>query len=339
MALPASSLSRACRSVADFVGTGIGATQNAVHVTIGSPSDAANLAGEPQHRLNLFFYRVEPFAFGMAMPDEPWRLRLHCLITAFSVEEDGTSAGENDLRVLGEVLRLFHERPILDPLGLNGEVVRLHAVLEPLDLDDLNHLWSTQGDLSLRPSLSYELALAPILPRTRRVPAPRVGATGLGVRSDADPLAPAGPVVVRGPAAGPVRVDDRRPDWAPEACFVDEEGCALTVAFAVGSAELAAFEPHVRVAGSPGAPVTLRWETWSPAGGWEPGPSTDTSATTTTIDPDDPVGPGDVAVALPFDDRAGQAALHPTRTWTRPDGAQVELRGDPLLVTLYEASP
>jgi hypothetical protein len=41
-------------------------------------------------------------------------MRLYCLISAFGAPLDNVSAGENELRVLGEVMRLFHESPVLD---------------------------------------------------------------------------------------------------------------------------------------------------------------------------------------------------------------------------------
>ena len=59
MALPASSLSRVCRAIADFVSAGIDASANSVRVLLGSPSEAAKTS-ESQHRVNLFFYRIEP---------------------------------------------------------------------------------------------------------------------------------------------------------------------------------------------------------------------------------------------------------------------------------------
>ena len=139
MPLPPSSLSRVCRSVADFLSAEIDAIQNSIRVMIGNPADASKDA-TTEHRVNLFFYLMEPTGFGPdAAPDEVWHLRLHCLVTAFGVDELPVSAGENDLRLLGEVLRAFHETPILGPLDLDGDTVRLHVVFSPLTLDQIKH--------------------------------------------------------------------------------------------------------------------------------------------------------------------------------------------------------
>jgi hypothetical protein len=331
--LAPSSLSRACRSVAEFVDAGIGAAAAGIKVTVGTPDAAAKDGADTGHRLNLFFYRLEPAAIGPAPdPGEPWRVRLDCLITAFSTDEDTIGAGEHDLRVLGEVVRLFHERPVLDPVTLNGETLRLHAVFRPLTVDELNHLWSAQGEAVQRPSVAYELAVAPILPRRRTIVAPRVAALGLA----AVPVgAPAPRPVPLAPAVRPTRAADAD-DWVPEACFVADGVAAYALTREVPPAD---DEVAVWVAGEPGAEVLLRWETWSVAAGWQPGPEHPAQATTAGIDPDAAATAPVTTVPLPFADRAGQAALHAERTWTRPDGAEVVLRGNPLLVTLVRPGP
>ena len=207
MALPVSSLSQVCRSIADFVSTRLEAAQNNIQVRIGSPASAAPVQGDNEHRVNLFFYRVEPNGFGpAAAPDETWLLRLSCLVTSFGVEEDQISAGENDLRLLGGVLSAFHERPILDPISINGTTVRPQVVFQPLGMEEINHLWATQGEAVYRPSVAYEMALIPILPRNPRLGGPLVGAIGFEVRSDeAGRHAPFGGVAVPAGATSPGR--------------------------------------------------------------------------------------------------------------------------------------
>ena len=145
MALTPSPLSLACRSVADFLSATMQAGET-IEVLLGTPAAASQTDAADRHRLNLFFYGLEPSGFdSQSLPGLPWRLRLRCLITPFAIDEPGTSAGENDLRILGEAIRVLHEQPILDPVSTNGDSFRLHAVFEPLDLDSLNRLWTTQG--------------------------------------------------------------------------------------------------------------------------------------------------------------------------------------------------
>ena len=76
MALPVSSLSQVCRSIADFVSQGLQASQNKVHVTLGSPAEVGGKKAESNHQVNLFIYRFDPGGFGPAAdPHDPRRQR------------------------------------------------------------------------------------------------------------------------------------------------------------------------------------------------------------------------------------------------------------------------
>ncbi|HEX6863677.1 MAG TPA: DUF4255 domain-containing protein [Thermoanaerobaculia bacterium] len=333
MALPVSSLSQVCRSIADFLANRLEAPQNNIQVRIGSPASAAPIQGDNEHRVNLFFYRVEPNGYGpAAAPDETWMLRLSCLVTTFGVEEDQISPGENDLRLLGSVLSAFHERPILDPVAINGTTVRPQVVFQPLGMEEINHLWATQGEVAYRPSVAYEMALIPVLPRRPRLGGPLVGAIGFEVRSEAGRHEPFGGQAVPAPVVAR-EVNTRFEDWAPTICFVTGGGCVESVSLAVGTA----FAPQVWVAGLNGVAVRLRWEIWDGQAGWRPGGAVvDTAATGPRLDPDQAAGATTTPIAVPFNDHAGQAVLYAERTFNRAaDGAQVTVRSNPLLVNFF----
>jgi hypothetical protein len=175
MALPRSSLSQVCKAVADFISNGIHASAHSIRVMIGNPAAAVPAQTDNDHRVNLFFYRIEPAGlFTGESTGDPWWVRLHCLITGFGVLEDQISAGENDMRLMGEVMRVLHEAPVMPTLVVDDEEFRLQAVFLPLSIDDLNKIWSTQSDASYRPSIAYEFALAPIVPSQRSVESPLV---------------------------------------------------------------------------------------------------------------------------------------------------------------------
>ena len=341
MALPRSSLSQVCRAIADFVSVGLDASANSIQVMIGSPASAAPATTDTSHRVNLFFYRVEPAGFFTGdTPGDPWWVRLHCLVTGFGLDEDKVSAGENDLRLLGEVLRLFHEAPVQSALTVDDETFRLQVLFHPLGADELNHIWSTQGDVSYRPSVAYEMALAPVLPSERRPESPLVGRIGSEIRSV--PAARTAPFA--GAAAAPpvprTMVDTSSPDWAPVISVVLDDGtCAQSLLFAHGSQELEDFAPHVWVAGEPDAPVTLVWQRWTSSGGWENvADTTDTTATDFVLDPDAAADAETVEVALPEELVAdgGQAVLYAQRSWVRgSDGVTITVRSNPLLVTVH----
>jgi hypothetical protein len=271
--------------------------------------------------------------------DEPWLIRMHCLITAFGIDEDGILAGENELRLLGQMMRILHENPVLEAVDVDGRTVRLQVIFEPLGSDDLNHIWSTQGDTTYRPSLAYEMALVPVIPSTLAVAPRLVGAIGMEARGTMDarhePFTGATHVL-------PVKataVDTRVESWAPEICFVHQGACLQAIALEAGSAELGDFDPpSVWVAGDPGASVTLRWQEWSASSGWSEasGPQ-DVNPKGTELDPEKTIPPDLPTMALPFADHPGQAVLYATRSYIRgSDGAAVQVRSNPLLVTLYQ---
>jgi Pvc16 N-terminal domain len=341
MALPESSVSSACRSVAEYLRQKFRAVSGqTVQVLIGAPANAQPETGDTEHRVNLFFHRFEPAGFGPdASPGETWWLRVHCLVTAFSVEENLVSAGENDLRLLGEVIRFFHEKPVMDPVAVAGETMRAELVFQPLSLEDINRLWSTQKDVAYRPSVAYELALVPVVPEVPAIAPPRVGSVGQEVRATMGQ----GVVFTRSALPPPVpagMVDTSREDWAPRSCFVVDGACAQSLTFEVGSSELAAFQAQVLVAGKPGSKVELRWQVWDAQSGWsDAGSPVSVTVSVPGIDPDAP-GLPTLVLDLPFKSHAGQMLLYAVHTYQRAadggGGPTLEARGNPLLITLFE---
>ena len=155
MPLPETSLSRASRSIADFIQSSFTAAGHPIQVRLGTPAAAQPATTDTEHRLNLFFHRFEPMGFGShELPNQSLWIRVYCIITAFAVDEDRISAGESDLRLIGEVLRLFHETPVLAPIDVGGEVMQAQVVLQPLGLDQIQQLWQTQSEVAYRPSLA-----------------------------------------------------------------------------------------------------------------------------------------------------------------------------------------
>lgn len=343
MPLPDSSVSVASRAVRDFLKGGLrDADGSSVDVLVGSPADAQPRQNDRNHRLNLFMYRLEPSGYGSwPSPDEVWRLRMHCLVTAFAVDEGNVAPGENDLRILGEVVRLFHERPILDPIQVNGETVRLEIVPEAMGVDEINHLWATQGsEVPYRPSVAYEVSLVPVVPSERATGSPVTGALGLGV--DARPRPGRGPPPgIRFPDAQRRRVDAADPAWAPAICFVVGETAAESLSFVDGSPELAAFTPRVWIAGEPGAEVTLHWEGWDRVRGWRAvGDVATAQASTPGIVPEAAADAATVELELPDEPRPGQLLLHARRTFVLPgEERDRQVRSNPLLVSVSDAGP
>lgn len=347
--LPASGLSTICNQIAEFLRTGLGAVANNITVLVGSPGNVDT--GSVEHQVNLFFYRFEPSGFqAAAHPNDVWRLRLFCLVTPFGVDEteNGTTvgAGENDMRMMGEIIRLFHEEPILAPLDVNGETVRMQAVYMTLTDEQLNQIWSTQGDTAYRPSVVYEFSLAPIVPAERRGPAPLAGMLGVEARA-ADARHAAFTGVVSGPPVRPVTIDVTDPGWRPALAWVLGGALHRSLAFADGSQALADFDPvTLWLAGDPAATVELSWERWTPTGWVEVGTPAVAQPYGPVIDPDaTPDDPGNFPLTTPLPvtglgpgESSTQLLLYARRSFTRfPGGSEETVRSEPLLITVYEA--
>lgn len=349
MPVPASSLSMICDNVRSVLFTGIDAATNGVEITMGAPGA---LSSFEENQLNLFFYRFEPSGFDAeTLPDLPWRIRMFCMITPFGIDEtlgDGSSvsAGENDMRLLGDVMRVLHEQPILPSIDAGGVEVRTRVVFISTSDEQINQVWSTQGDVHYRPSAVFEMSLTPILPLELRPEPAIVGAIGTDIRANMNRHV-AFDGVILGPPVPARAVDIGDPAWRPATALVWRGMLHRSLSFDVASADFAAFEPAVWISGDPDATVDLVWQAWR-ASGWEPvGAAQSAAPATTDIDPRHiPSGlPGfpvaaPLPEALPANAASLQLMLFATRSITRFAGGPSEtLRSDPILITLWRELP
>lgn len=340
MAIPDSALFLACDSVADFISNGIQANTHGIKIYLGSPADISKK--DDEDRLNLFFYRMEPSGFQAGIhPQDPWRIRLFCMITAMA--EDGDAQGEGDLKLIGLIMALFHEQRVLPTVNIYGQDVRLEAIFNPATDEQINQLWSTQGDASYRPSILYELSLTPILgPDTRRPEPPRVGAFGLETGADItrhfDPFS--GGIQLPQPRTGGVTTAN--PAWTPLVAWVDGTDIRASLTLDVDHTLPSAFHPTLWIAGDPGASVDLEWSVWE-GETWrtEAGPALSVSSQA--------IEPEEIPVALPTvtlpsltvtpSEVRWQLLLHVTRQYApHPGAAPITLRSNPLLISLYRGS-
>ncbi len=317
-------------------------------IKIGHPKDTFDdMKKKDKNYLNLFFYKVQYDGYPSdGLVEDPCYVRLYCLITAVGAQNGTPSPGENDLRLIGEVMRVLHEQPMISVNGGNNdEIAQLQIVPHQLDLDKLNHVWSTQGDTAYRLSIAYEMALLPIPLAVTVERSPLVGKIGTRVQANMDrKLLPVGGfgIETSAPVVPKVTVDVRKPDWSPHICFVDEANSNLAYTLLMPKSQLPPSELlplKVLVAGTPSNQVELVWESWNPSTGWKKsGSSQNETIKTDAVDPEnfDPRLAADID--LPIQDK-GQATLYAERAWERPDGSTVTLRSNPLLVTVYEAGP
>ena len=202
MALAASSLSVAIEGFADFLD---GTFDNDVVITVDSPQKVGKPGdNNSKHTLNVFPYRIAPSGVHPdAGGNEPFFIRAYVLLTAFPASA-GNASTDADLQVLGHALRALQSNPAI-PVTLptpipnnapatdfrNGPFLgyRLQAVLQSPTMEELNHIWTTQGsDLAYRLSLAYELALIPIEPLAHVGKAPSVRTGELVLSASPRPL-------------------------------------------------------------------------------------------------------------------------------------------------------
>ena len=313
-----------------------------ITLQIGSPGEVDPAIG---NQLNLFFYRFEPAAHGpVSRPGDPLRIRLYCLFSAFGVPFDNVGGGENEMRMLGEVMRLFHEFPILAQTefisqgATQGDPFRAEAIFHSLSEDQVSQFWNVSGDQGIRPSIAYQFSLIPIVPETRRIDPPRVGAIGAESLADVDRRHAPVTTVASPPAVRPSRVDIRNPHWEPKIAWVVDSALALSQILTVSEAAGAAAQ--VWIAGDPTGTVELVWETWLPDSGWQQMSTAVAAATphSENIDPENipPDGSGfPQAVDLP-DALAGTTSSQ-VMLYARRNVNSEEIRSNPLLISITDS--
>jgi Pvc16 N-terminal domain len=338
MALPDSSLYLACQAVVDTLTAGIQANTHNIKTYIGAPADLSSKTDEI--RLNLFFYRFEPSGFQAgAHPNDPWRIRAFVLLTCMAAS--GDDQGVEDLRLLGMVMSYFNENRIMPLLNIGAETVRLQAVFTPTTDEQINQIWSTQGDTTYRPSVIYEISLAPVMPSVLRGQPPRVGFTGLETGADMnrrfDPFAGS----VRTPGMSVNAVNSANPAWTPIVCWVDAGECKTSLVIDVDVVDPTTVTPVLWVAGKSGANVSLEWQVWQEEE-WQQISGGNLVISSTAIEPSNiPVGLP--TITLPVVTLVGQKRwqflLYVTRSYQPFAGAEaLTLRSNPVLMSLHRGS-
>lgn len=230
---------------------------------VDSPASTSKTVDNPNavDHLNVFFYRISPSPMHAAQTSQdPLFIRLHALLTPFPRKDPAVD--HPHLKILGEVVRFFHQNPVSGvlqtPLGTAGTTYKLRAILQAPAMEELNHIWTTQGsELAYQLSAAYEFTLVPVDPAQPKpadgqvlttlfevgtdpaaLPTPTGLAAGLSaVAGLDDPAAPGAPPVVYGGSR-----------LLPNVLFAGAEGPGGTGTLAVGAQTL-----PLALAGDPGS--------------------------------------------------------------------------------------
>jgi hypothetical protein len=178
-------LGQAVETVRGFLAAELQDRQQPSRVEVGNLAENAPSGSNDVSRVNLLVTRIESdgSTAGISFPWEPWLVRLHVLVTAFTTNST-PSVGQNDLRLLGEVAAIFHEHPILNLAFLEGIPVRLNVTPENISTETLNQLWAIQGEVGFRTSLAYDISLVPIRTDAVKKEAPLAGEIHLYVNDE-----------------------------------------------------------------------------------------------------------------------------------------------------------
>lgn len=339
MPVPASSLSVAVQGIADFLDSHFGED---VEISTDTPQRASERAkAADKHVLNLFTYRISPAGlYSAGQADEPFFLRIHALLTPFATNQTDTTI-DTDLRLLGHGIRVLASEPVLpqvmpgsgpaDPLDFrNGPHLdyQLQAVLQAPTMEELNHIWTTQGgDLAYRLSAVYEFALIPVEPLDHHTP-PLPVTTAIadlapGVPEEISGFAPYGAEARATPLAA-FGTDTREPSPAtvlPVVLFSTNGSLGNAARIAPGTPDI-----QLALSGLPGARIAVR-VAWTRADeSTETQPDQQFTVATPRIDASEAL----VTLSL-SGPQAGDTALITTRA---TDEGGTVLPGSPLANTL-----
>ncbi len=268
--LPASALSDAAYGMRELLVNEIADITDVNRILIGPPTDNFETLKNRQNTcLNLFFYEIQHGGYPSDVTNNnPFYVRIRCLITALGAKTTGSprdiSSGENELRVIGEVMRVFHQNPLLALKdATDKDVALLQIVPYTMNLDNLNHVWSTQNDAAYRISVAYELGLAPVPAEQPVDTSPLVHVPrAIAIPSNAD--TPATDIMLDlTPQVEYLDVDDQLDSWVPHICHVKALGGANEslhyISNITGNLNT---ELDILVAGKDQGQVSFYWNVW-----------------------------------------------------------------------------
>lgn len=169
--------------------------QAPVSITIAPPD--VQVAGFTNRRANLYLFQVaeSPHLKNQEPPGEghpgtygrpPLSLDLHYLVTAYGASETGPDADLEAQQILGDLMRAFHEYPLITPglhrgdlpanpqildTSLVGELERIKITLQPTTMDELSKIWTALPQANFRRSVAYNVSVVQIASRRRRATA------------------------------------------------------------------------------------------------------------------------------------------------------------------------
>ena len=159
-------------------------------VEIGNPAGFSAPSGNSaKHLITLFLYRIEPdHAAYLSSPERGMAVKLRVMINVYGVKSTGSgeSAATTELRILSEIMRLFMEEPVFGPIKVKDtppigamlpfvtQGIEVEAQQLSLDMEEINHIWTTQGETPFRTALVYSFNYGVVAPKSPKDDGPPV---------------------------------------------------------------------------------------------------------------------------------------------------------------------
>lgn len=247
-----------------------------ITVEIGNPAQFHPRPEGAAPLVTVWVYSIEFENTGLLVaPDSAQALRLHTLFTAYcsagaTAQE---SAGTFELRILSHIIRLFMEAPEFGPIRITNALpvgpaadlitsdLMIEARPRSIDVEDTNHIWSTQGDTPQRTSVAYSISFGIVTPSRPGSEGPPVIQAFLEDPLAADPQEVGVRPEMPGPVPEPVVAlgvlalqigTPAAPHLVPEISFTAGDGDQVLAVVAISEAE---------------ETLELTLETWDGAGG------------------------------------------------------------------------
>jgi hypothetical protein len=133
-----------------------------------SSASPADITEDNPPRLSLFLYQIGENRFlknqGMQQIDPkqsrfpPLSLNLYYLLTAYALTRT------TEQQIIGRVMQIFHDNSVIRGSllkgSLSGTTEEISVALNPLNMDEMNKLWSMFGARSYRLSVTYQVSPA-----------------------------------------------------------------------------------------------------------------------------------------------------------------------------------
>lgn len=272
-------LSMAARALRTHIATNTDLEET--NVLLGHPASVQILNGTDPY-LSVYFFSVYPAANSADIrPKERLDTIVHCIVTPLAKNPTSSASqitsGEEDLRILGQVMACMHEWRLLIVNDMDEEpVCSVEIIPLELSMDKLSKIVPTQPEGGFRPTIAYELSLIPLFTKESPPIEPEVKVVTYGVSPDMDDGRNHGnnfPQKYINALIG-IHEKDTKPDyWNPQLSLLDEK--KHPILFRQITTDQKKVEFHLQVIGpdkglaltAEEKKVNVVAEYWSPAGG------------------------------------------------------------------------